>query len=219
MDGPFPLRLWWSPDGRFIAFTAITSTRISDERELLYLLPAAGGEPRRLLPEIDRVSAVSWSRDSASLYFARPETDKVSQIWKLRLSDGEIKRITRQGGIAGQESADGKLFYFINEKYGSEVRTVPVEGGAERLLVEQSVSEWSNFAVGAHSIYCLAPADEIRDPRSLRRIDLKTGESREIAKIERDLNGLQLSADERYLLFGSETKSISRMVWVEGLRK
>jgi dipeptidyl aminopeptidase/acylaminoacyl peptidase len=57
----------WSPDGRWLAFT---SKRDGDEAAQVYLMPAEGGEPRRLTSLSFGAGAPSWSPDSTRLLFS-----------------------------------------------------------------------------------------------------------------------------------------------------
>src|SRR5262245_7383984 len=60
----------WSPDGRTIAFTA---KRGDDEFAQIYLLPADGGEARRLTAHASAVSELTWAPDGSAVYFSAPE--------------------------------------------------------------------------------------------------------------------------------------------------
>jgi len=63
----------WAPDGKTIAFIA---RRGDDEFAQIYLLPAAGGEARRLTAHASAVSDLNWTPDGAAIYFkaANPRT-------------------------------------------------------------------------------------------------------------------------------------------------
>jgi dipeptidyl aminopeptidase/acylaminoacyl peptidase len=56
----------WSPDGTLLAFT---SDRDGDAMQL-YVMPVAGGEPRRLTSRDEDVTQVAWSPDGTRLAFA-----------------------------------------------------------------------------------------------------------------------------------------------------
>ena len=107
----------WSPDGKFIAYTAttreITTIDSVAEDTHLWLMPAAGGSPRELTGDHDRrVRDPRWAADGRSiLYLAGDrgyttifrvgvETEKVSRF-SLFLLDGEMA-----GGFG---SLDSKL--------------------------------------------------------------------------------------------------------------
>src|ERR1700737_1415813 len=55
----------WSPDGNFLAFT---SKRDGDHMQL-YVIPVAGGEPKRLTDLKEDVTEVAWSPDGTRLAF------------------------------------------------------------------------------------------------------------------------------------------------------
>ena len=65
----------WSPDGRWLAFT---STRDGDEKAAkaqLYVMPANGGEARKLTDAKESVEGLVWSPDSTRIAFARRVRD------------------------------------------------------------------------------------------------------------------------------------------------
>jgi dipeptidyl aminopeptidase/acylaminoacyl peptidase len=62
----------WSPDGRWIAFTA---KRDGDEENQLYVIPLAGGEARRVTQVPTGVSAIQWFADSRRVAF-------ISRVWE-----------------------------------------------------------------------------------------------------------------------------------------
>src|SRR5882757_3013326 len=91
----------WSPDGRSIAFDAPL-----DGGTYVFVAPIDNPESARPLAE-GRVP--SFSRDGKFVYFASDRTGDW-QVWKVPVSGkGEIQ-VTRRGGFAALESADGNVY-------------------------------------------------------------------------------------------------------------
>ncbi len=78
-----------SPDGRTVAFTAIEERGVGHHLRRLYVMPAAGGVPRAVLPGFDRsINEVAWTADSAALVVGYDEHGA-----------GRIARATLDGGM------------------------------------------------------------------------------------------------------------------------
>ena len=79
----------WSPDGRWLAFA---STRGADEKApaALYVIPAAGGEARKLTEQKESVEGIEWSPDSRRLAFAARVRDEAYE------EEDEHKRAPRR---------------------------------------------------------------------------------------------------------------------------
>jgi len=63
----------WSPDGRYLAF--LSSRGDESEAEQVWLLPRAGGEPRRLTEAPAGVEDFAWSPDGTRLVLAMKDAD------------------------------------------------------------------------------------------------------------------------------------------------
>ena len=64
----------WSPDGRWLAFT---SNRGGDKQQpQLYVIPAEGGEARRLTDLKESVEEIAWAPDSARIAFTARVRDR-----------------------------------------------------------------------------------------------------------------------------------------------
>ena len=72
----------FSPDGKMIAFTRTRTFWIGD----LYVMPAAGGEPRRLTSDQRLVWGATWTPDGTGIVFSSNRGGK-QQLWRVQ-ADG-----------------------------------------------------------------------------------------------------------------------------------
>src|SRR5439155_6931815 len=64
----------WSPDGRWLAFTSNRGDK--EQKPQLYVIPAEGGEARRLTDLKEAVEDAVWSPDSTRLAFTARDPDE-----------------------------------------------------------------------------------------------------------------------------------------------
>lgn len=125
MDGSEPLRLTdvalgrvinprWSPDGRFIAFSAMDR----DVRLKVYLIPADGGDPLLLVPGEFHSADPTWSPDGNSIaYGGRGGTGAATEIRILNLVTKETRILPGSLGLFGPRwSRDGRFIAAHSEK-------------------------------------------------------------------------------------------------------
>jgi TolB protein len=108
-----------SPDGRLLAISAGP----------IYVLPAAGGEPRRVTEKTPSYYH-GWSPDGKTLaYCAR--RDGNFDIYSIPLAGGKERRLTTHAGYddGPDYSPDGKWIYFNSDRSGSwDVWRMPADG-------------------------------------------------------------------------------------------
>jgi len=97
----------WSPSGEQICFVARENGRPS-----LFVVDADGGPVTRLTSSdtVDRMP--HWSRDGAFIYFSSSRGDAWS-IWRIRVADGTVRRVTAFPGLAAQEHPDGSSLLVV----------------------------------------------------------------------------------------------------------
>jgi Tol biopolymer transport system component/DNA-binding winged helix-turn-helix (wHTH) protein len=126
--GPLTGTPRWSPDGKQILFDS-RSSGITQ----IHVVPAAGGEPRRLTSDAEGAEVPSWSRDGKWVYYSTVR-DGAAKIWKMPLEGGVARAVGSNGGIYATESADGKYVYFSRNSLDSTIWRVAAQGGAEELV-------------------------------------------------------------------------------------
>lgn len=133
----------WAPDGRSFAYT---SDQNGDEQWRLFLLSAAGGEPRPLTPKSQgQRFIVDFSRDGRTLYFSSNARDpRFFDLHSVDIATGATRTIhTGKGLILGETlSRDGRRCYGVEVFDNTRQRPfwidlrdgalhyIPLDGGA-----------------------------------------------------------------------------------------
>ena len=125
---PFSVETMWavervgapavSPDGTLVAFT-VTKYDMEENRGNadIYVVPVAGGTPRRLTSHAASDSGPAWSPDGTRIAFvSRRDADKASQIYLIALAGGEAERLTSMPLGVGDLTwlPDGKRLVFVS---------------------------------------------------------------------------------------------------------
>ncbi len=195
----------WSPDSQSLAFDC----RVTGQ-PAVYIVGADGGTPRLLAQD---AYVPSWSRDGRWIYFASGRSGR-GEVWKAPAAGGPAAQVTRNGGGAAFESADGKYLYYdrdINSSADSLLR-MPVEGG-EEVKVVPTLQFWANFGVTARGVYFMP------DSRTIRFLDPGSGRVSTLATLEKDAAfGLCVSPDDRFVVWSQRDHITSEVMLVDGFQ-
>jgi hypothetical protein len=175
----------WSPNGRYLAFTAVRNSISSD----LYVLDSQDGSVRQLTSGPDWVGGIWWSPDGRQILMEEiviPWNDELkredyfylgeiipSSLWSVSVSDNQLRRlysIEYGGGCCSYESAyhvDGPWIWLDDKRF---------------LIYE-----------GASGDYDMGPA------RNLRLVDTSSGETRMLA----DFGFYEIALDEVHDVFAA----------------
>jgi len=153
----------WSSDNGSIIFP---SNRAGEYG--LYKISLIGGTPTQITFADANDIVPRWSVDGLIIYF-RSNRGGRWQLWRLPASGGVPEPVSKEDGIVGQESPDGKWLYFAR---GGEngIWRMPTSGGEETRILDQPLAGyWAYWAVGRSGIYFLdqkqaTPAISIYDP-------------------------------------------------------
>lgn len=140
----------YSSDGRFIAFTSIPPTDSAAAR--IIVIPAPGGEERRLVIKEGWAQQLFWSPDGRWIYYRyRPYRSSPAagyNLERVRVEDGTVQIVQRVAAFLGF-SSDGRHFAFQpvdGEPAGRVVEVATVDGLAvARFTVPEgmTVHGWS----------------------------------------------------------------------------
>jgi len=199
----------FSPDGGRILFLSDASGNMD-----LYLTTPDGKEPVLLTPSKRLESAPSWSRDGAWIYFGSNREDDM-QVWKMRPEPGApAVRVTRGGGYAPIESADGKTLYYARAGPSWTLRKVPTAGGEETEVLPHIVN-WGAFDVTAAYLYYVTTADR---KGQLRRRRLAYGSDELRLVLEKPYTfGLAAAPDDSAILWAQLDHHSSELMLIEKL--
>jgi dipeptidyl aminopeptidase/acylaminoacyl peptidase len=125
---PFTIETMWavqrvgapvvSPDGKTVAFT-VTKYDMDENRGNadLYVVPTAGGTPKRLTANAASDNGPAWSPDGTKLAFvSRRDDDKAAQVYVIALAGGEAERMTTMPIGVGDLRwlPDGRRLVFVS---------------------------------------------------------------------------------------------------------
>ncbi len=108
-----------SPDGKTIAYVVTTTDKAKNSRNSdIWLVPVAGGPPRRLTTSEKADDSPRWSPDGRTIGFTSSR-DGSSQVWQIDVAGGEARRITSLSTEAHDVvwSPDGKWLAFTSEVF------------------------------------------------------------------------------------------------------
>ena len=88
LDGKSNFFAKYSPDGKWIVFCKAKSYMLLQPDSELYIIPAEGGEPRRLRCNTDRMNSWhSWSPNSKWLVFSSKQNSPYTQLFITHIDD------------------------------------------------------------------------------------------------------------------------------------
>jgi eukaryotic-like serine/threonine-protein kinase len=215
-DGSNPIRLTeaapgrgagtprWSPDARWIAFDG----NEEDGDSNIYVLDAAGGQPRAITPRGSHESLPAWSHDGNWIYYTSIR-DGRREIYRVARGGGPPTPVTTDGGMAAWESADGTELYYIKPGGPGDLPVTgesplyakPLNGGPERQIVP-AVFRWDFVPIPNGIVYVVRPDRQRRLSFEIRLLRLDTQQTEVLHRFESIWGqGIAASADGKTIMY------------------
>ena len=184
----------WSPDGSTIVFAATTArdqAAHADVQQSIYVMPAGGGEPRRLTGDEASYSQPRFAADGSALYArSNPHTKFVYNLERLvrfDWADPAPRPVSfdfdRSVG-AFQPSSDGETVYILAGDEGHDrIFVVPATGGRPSELGRLASGSYSGLQVAGPEGAPVVVANwgSAVSPAEVTRIDAASGERRALS--------------------------------------
>jgi hypothetical protein len=129
-----------SPDQTLLA---ISDQSQEENRSVVYIVPIAGGTPRRITQKSPSYWH-GWSPDGKTLAFVGQRNDEFD-IYTIPVSGGEETRLTTAKGLddGPEYSPDGKYIYFNSERTGHmQIWRMRADGSEQEQI---TFDEWNNW--------------------------------------------------------------------------
>ena len=204
----------WSPGGDAIVFDAPSD---ADNRAVfdIWMIRPQRGPAKAITSSPADHRLPSWSRDGEGIYFSSNRGDGY-QVWKRHIKTGEERRITRGGGRAAIEAADG-FVYYVKGVSDYSVWRVPEEGGEEVQVLDALLS-FNPFTVADAGMYYI-PGRRSGGPNKIMFYSFEDGSKHLVYTSEKTLSsGVAVSRDERTLFFSQVDRDESDLMLVESFR-
>jgi Tol biopolymer transport system component len=194
----------WSPDGQWIVFDSNKEGQFE-----VYRMRANGGAPERLTHHSATDGVPSYSHDGHFIYFMSSRSGS-NQVWKMGADGRNPRQITRHGGYLAFESYDRRWLYYSRADGDSPLYRVPVDGGEETQVLPR-VNEFG---------FCVTPKGLLfstgEHSAGIEFLNLETRKISAFFQPELQMTvGLNLSPDQRHLLFPQRESSGSDLMLVE----
>ena len=127
----------YSPDGRTVAFKRVTGFWADD----LYVVPASGGEVKRVTTLGRGIWGHAWTPDGKGLIFSCQRNGTVFGIWRFPLENPSQMEPIRQGGIDSIMPATSRKtgrIAWVDQLWDLNIYRAPLEGGGKPLKLISS---------------------------------------------------------------------------------
>lgn len=191
----------WSPDGTQIAFlsTRTDANTVLSGNDAIFVVPSAGGEPRKLPLKTMGMGELRWSPDGKQIaYVGSPDATFVPKLFVTSLADGTTTQIGKDITYPRETdwTSDGHaLLYRSPEKGDVLLSTVDIASGkVKSLLTRVTVGRWDSSETAHVVVYT---ASDNTHPAQLFASNLDGSNRRQLTQLNIGLlNKVLVQPDE-----------------------
>jgi Tol biopolymer transport system component len=212
-EGPIIRIPRWSPDGKYIAFSAEIEHSAAD----IYIISADGaGRPHQLTIQKSSDVIPSWSNDGQWIYFRSISGEGTIGCYKIPIQGGTAVQVTNFMVRDIQESPDGKWLYYKRDK---KVCRMPIEGGEEEVCVQANTLYMYYKIVDDGIFYKNVKTLKNREVWGIEYLNFKTEMVKTIFEFEPNFGFyFDISPDRRWLIYTFEESADCDIYLIENWR-
>ena len=174
----------FSPDGKWLAWTAMRRPGYESDRRRIALMDLATGEERVLTEEWDRSAAgIAWSSDSSTIYTTAADLGHRS-LFAIDVASGEVTRLHSEGTCAGPAVVAGGRVLFAHDSLRApvELMTVAPDGSDLQALTDINAEKMAVARIGEYEQFTFTGAhgDEVHG-FVLKPVDFEEGQKYPVA--------------------------------------
>jgi dipeptidyl aminopeptidase/acylaminoacyl peptidase len=149
----------FSPDGRHLAYLAMSRPGFEADRYRILLRDLASGETRELAPDWDySPGSIAFSSDGSAIHASAPDLGRRT-LWRLPLNGDAPERLTDMGTVTAFEVHEqGLLFARDSLVSPTELFWLPAGGDEPRQVTNFSGPQLADVALGAYEQFSFAGA-------------------------------------------------------------
>jgi TolB protein len=164
----------FSPDGTQLA---ISDGSQGDHKSIVYIVPAAGGTPKRVTePGHGPSYWHGWSPDGKTLAFVGERANNFD-IYAIPAAGGEETRLTTAPGLddGPEYSPDGQYIYFNSERSGTmQIWRMHADGSQQERVITDDANDWfPHISPDGKSMVFLAYEKDVKGHPENKNVSLR----------------------------------------------